>query len=80
MADAMEKGIGSMKTLIVFLALTGTAFAQASEHDKSACRSVVVRFCRHDLASGPFTVLACLRANRTYLSKTCRKVLDKHGV
>ncbi len=59
--------------------LAGPAAAQGSMQEQSTCRRDSVRFCRSVLDQGDFAVLACLRQNRTKLSKACEKTLTDHG-
>jgi hypothetical protein len=53
------------------------ASAQQPGHD--ACARDVTRFCRPVMNNGDQAVLACLKQNRTRLSKGCDKVLTDHG-
>jgi hypothetical protein len=39
----------------------------------------VQRFCRKLMDQGDFTILACLKENRSKLSPACRYVLVSHG-
>jgi hypothetical protein len=39
----------------------------------------VTRFCRPVMNNGDQAVLACLKQNRTRLTKGCDKVLTDHG-
>ena len=56
------------------IAQTGTA------QEEAACRRDVRRFCR-DIPdnAGPLFFLACLKENRSKISKACRDVLASHG-
>ncbi|MCK1745798.1 hypothetical protein IVA80_34805 [Bradyrhizobium sp. 139] len=63
---------------IVSLVLCASgASAQQPGHD--ACTRDVTRFCRSVMNNGDQAVLACLKQNRTRLSKGCDKVLIDHG-
>jgi hypothetical protein len=53
------------------------ASAQQPGHD--ACARDVTRFCRPVMNNGDQAVLACLKQNRSRLSKGCDKVLTDHG-
>jgi Cysteine rich repeat len=60
----------------VLFALSASAQQQPG-HD--ACARDVSRFCRPVMNNGDSAVLACLKQNRTRLSKACDKVLTEHG-
>ncbi|MCK1736485.1 hypothetical protein IVA79_21630 [Bradyrhizobium sp. 138] len=53
--------------------------AQAQQPGHDACARDVSRFCRAVMNNGDGAVLACLKQNRTRLSKGCDKVLTEHG-
>jgi hypothetical protein len=58
-----------------------TAPAQrGTSQEEAACRPDVRRFCRNvpDHA-GQLVFLACLKENRSKISKACRDVLARHG-
>ncbi|RZN07933.1 hypothetical protein CWO91_25095 [Bradyrhizobium genosp. SA-3] len=64
--------------IIPLLLCASSAFAQLQPgHD--ACARDVSRFCRPVMNNGDGAVLACLKQNRTRLSKGCDKVLTDHG-
>ncbi|RXG88596.1 cysteine rich repeat-containing protein [Bradyrhizobium sp. C-145] len=64
--------------IIPLLLCASSAFAQQQPgHD--ACARDVSRFCRAVMNNGDGAVLACLKQNRTRLSKGCDKVLTDHG-
>ncbi|RXH00733.1 cysteine rich repeat-containing protein [Bradyrhizobium zhanjiangense] len=64
--------------IIPLLLCASSAFAQQQPgHD--ACARDVSRFCRAVMNNGDGAVLACLKQNRTRLSKGCDKVLSDHG-
>lgn len=57
--------------------------AQTNRGEKSeqeACEPDVMKLCRAVSKSGDLVVLKCLQQNRKRLGKTCRRVLDSHGV
>ena len=64
--------------LIPFLLLAPAASAQTTD-THSACARDVSRFCRAKMNDGDSVVLACLKENRTKLSKACAKVLTDNG-
>jgi hypothetical protein len=74
-----------MNKLLLALALLASlsteTFAQhaGTDQDEKACLSDVNRFCRKWMDQGDFTVLACLKENRTKLHQACRDVLIRHG-
>jgi hypothetical protein len=47
--------------------------------EQNACSRDASRFCRKDLGNDN-AVQACLQANRTRLSRSCRKVFESHGM
>ena len=64
--------------IIPWLLCASAATAQQQPgHD--ACARDVSRFCRAVMDNGDGAVLACLKQNRTRLSKGCDKVLTEHG-
>ena len=64
--------------IVPFLLCASSASAQQQPgHD--ACARDVSRFCRAVMNNGDGAVLACLKQNRTKLSKGCDKVLTEHG-
>ena len=67
---------------LAFLASLSTeAFAQhaRTDQDEKACIRDVQRFCHELMDQGDFTILACLKDNRTKLHPVCRDVLTSHG-
>jgi len=63
--------------VISLVLIASSASAQQQGHD--ACARDVSRFCRPHMNEGDQVVLACLKANRTRLSKACDKVMTEHG-
>ena len=61
----------------VLLCASSASAQQQPGHD--ACARDVSRFCRAVMNNGDGAVLACLKQNRTKLSKGCDKVLTEHG-
>lgn len=59
--------------------LLGASAASAQQPGHDACARDVTRFCRAIMNNGDGAVLACLKQNRTRLSKACNKVLTDHG-
>jgi Cysteine rich repeat len=62
---------------IISLALMASSASAQQGHD--ACARDVSRFCRAQMNDGDQVVLACLKQNRSRLSKACAKVLSEHG-
>jgi hypothetical protein len=65
-----------MVPLIVLVSMS-QATAQQQGHD--ACARDVARHCRKVMNDGDQAVLACLKENRSRISKGCDKVLAEHG-
>ena len=64
---------------LIVLASMATALAQQQPgHD--ACARDVARHCRKVMNDGDQAVLACLKENRSRISKGCEKVLTDHGL
>jgi len=64
--------------IVPFFVLTSMASAQQQPgHD--ACARDVARHCRKVMNDGDQAVLACLKENRSRISKGCDKVLTEHG-
>ena len=61
--------------------LSTETFAQhaGTDKDEKACTSDVQRLCRKWMDQGDFTILACLKENRSRLHPACRDVLIRHG-
>jgi hypothetical protein len=62
---------------VVPLVLMASAASAQQGHD--ACARDVVRHCRAVMNDGDMAVLACLKQNRSRISKGCEKVLVEHG-
>jgi hypothetical protein len=64
--------------LFIAVLVPAAAMAQGTEQERAACSPDVRRLCK---AAGDdtFVVLACLKQNRTKLSKACEKVLADNG-
>jgi hypothetical protein len=59
-----------------FLASAASAQQQPAQ---DACARDVSRHCRKVMNDGDQAVLACLKENRSKISKGCEKVLTDHG-
>lgn len=47
--------------------------------EQAACTRDVQKYCRPVMDQGDFTVLACLKENRTKISQACDQVLKTHN-
>jgi hypothetical protein len=67
--------------LVLLANLSTETFAQhaGTDQDEEACIHDVQRFCRKWMDQGDFTILACLKENRTKLHPACRDVLIRHA-
>jgi len=66
-------------TLLCVPASTGALARSGTDQEQQACTRDVERFCRKLMDQGDFTILACLKENRSKLSPACRDVLVSHG-
>ena len=66
--------------LILILAAGSLAQAQSgpTPQEQMACRSDAGKLCAEHIGKPP-QMNACLRANKTKLSDSCRKVVESHG-
>jgi len=62
--------------VIPFILMTSAASAQQGN---DVCARDASRFCRKYLEEGDQVVLACLKQNRTRLSRGCQDLLTRHG-
>ena len=53
--------------------------AAATPEEQAACNRDVQRHCRKVIDQGDFTILACLKENRSQISAACNQVLKTHG-
>jgi hypothetical protein len=65
---------------IIPLLLCASSASAQQQPGHDACARDVTRFCRPVMNNGDGAVLACLKQNRTKLSKACDKVLTQHGL
>jgi Cysteine rich repeat len=68
--------------IIPLVLITSAASAQTPQdrqkgHD--ACSRDVSRYCRAQMQDGDQIVLACLKQNRSKISKGCQQMLASHG-
>lgn len=68
-------------TMALAVATMTTADAQrgGTAKEQEACSRDASRFCRKLLDQGDFTILACLKENRSKLTKACNQVLISNG-
>jgi hypothetical protein len=68
---------------LLSIPLSSDAFAQQSRsgtpEEQKACTRDVQKHCRAVIDQGDFTILACLKENRTKISAACDQVLKTHG-
>ena len=60
-------------------ALAEDAPRSGTPEEQKACVRDVQKYCRPVMDQGDFTVLACLKENRTKISVACDQVLKTHG-
>ena len=62
--------------------LSSAALAQqqrGTPEEQKACTRDVQKFCRPVIDQGDFTILACLKENRSKISPACDQVLKTHN-
>ena len=67
---------------LLSIAVSSDALAQqrsGTPDEQKACSRDVQRFCRPVIDQGDFTILACLKENRSKISSACDQVLKSHG-
>lgn len=69
---------------LLSLAAPSGAFAQqqsrsGTAEEQKACSRDVQKFCRPVIDQGDFTILACLKENRSKISTACDQVLKNNG-
>ena len=65
---------------LLFIASAATAQTpQDRQKGHDACSRDVSRYCRAQMQEGDQIVLACLKQNRTKISKGCQQMLASHG-
>jgi len=68
-----------MTRFLFIAALIMTASGASAQQGHDACARDVTRHCRAVMNNGDSAVLACLKQNRSRLTKACDKVLTDHG-
>ena len=69
-------------TLLSISVSSNAAFAQqrsGTAEEQKACTRDVQKFCRPVIDQGDFTILACLKENRSKISPACNQVLKNNG-
>ena len=67
---------------LLSITVSSNAFAQqqrGTAEEQKACTRDAQKFCRPVLDQGDFTVLACLKENRSKISAACNQVLTSNG-
>jgi hypothetical protein len=67
---------------LLSITVSSNAFAQqqrGTAEEQKACTRDAQKFCRPVLDQGDFTVLACLKENRSKISAACDQVLKSNG-
>jgi hypothetical protein len=77
----MRKSLLALTLLSISLS-SNAAFAQqrsGTAEEQKACTRDVQKFCRPVIDQGDFTILACLKENRSKISPACDQVLKNNG-
>ncbi|MEH2516187.1 hypothetical protein V1279_001760 [Bradyrhizobium sp. AZCC 1610] len=77
----MRKSLLALTLLSISIS-SNAAFAQqrsGTAEEQKACTRDVQKFCRPVIDQGDFTVLACLKENRSKISAACNQVLKNNG-
>ena len=64
---------------VIPMAVLSSAASAQQQPGQDACARDVSRHCRKVMNDGDQAVLACLKQNRSKISKGCDKVLTDHG-
>jgi hypothetical protein len=68
---------------LLSISVSSEAFAQqqrsGTPEEQKACNRDVQKFCRPVIDQGDFTILACLKENRSKISAACDQVLKNNG-
>jgi Cysteine rich repeat len=64
---------------VVPMTVLASAASAQQQPGQDACARDVSRHCRKVMNDGDQAVLACLKENRSKISKGCEKVLTDHG-
>jgi cysteine rich repeat protein len=66
-------------TLLSLSASSGALAQRGTPEEQKACTRDVQKFCRPVIDQGDFTILACLKENRSKISAACDQVLKSNG-
>jgi hypothetical protein len=76
----MKIRMALISALVMAASSAAVAQEKGTREEQAACRSDTRRLCRSvDPDAGTFGILACLKQNRSKLSRACRGVLESHG-
>lgn len=76
----MPKVVSLFALLLVSISTAAIAQQRSgTPQEQNACARDVSRHCRKVMDQGDFTVLACLKENRSKLSAACNQVLVNHN-
>ena len=68
---------------LLSISVSSEAFAQqqrsGTPEEQKACNRDVQKVCRPVIDQGDFTILACLKENRSKISAACDQVLKNNG-
>jgi len=83
MINSLQKSVrtsSALVSLVLLLAAGTSASAQSgpTREEQMACRGDAGKFCAESIGKPP-QMNACLRANKTKLSDSCRKVVESRG-
>ena len=65
--------------LVLMASSASAQSAQQRQQGHDACSRDVSRYCRAQMNDGDQIVLACLKQNRSRISKACQQTLASHG-
>ncbi|MBV8696277.1 hypothetical protein [Bradyrhizobium sp.] len=72
-----------LSATLLLLSVSAPALAEeqrsGTAEEQKACTRDVQKFCRHVIDQGDFTILACLKENRSKISGACDTVLKNHN-
>ena len=76
--------VRSVSLLFAILLMSGAALAETQSSQENtpedrACRGDARRFCKDDIPD-QFKVGSCLQAHKDRLTRSCKTVLDGHGM
>ncbi|TPQ35343.1 hypothetical protein C2U70_14925 [Bradyrhizobium guangdongense] len=75
----MRKFLLALALVSASLSTVAVAQQRGTADEQKACTRDVQKFCRPVIDQGDFTILACLKENRSKISAACDQVLKTHG-